>query len=268
MRRTTFLIAALAIAPPAARAHYHMLLPDRPAVKAGETVTVTYQFGHPFESQLFDADKPVRATAFAPDGKATDLLPTLEAVKLAGPDGKTVAGYRCPFTPSGRGDYTLLFESPPVWMDDEKHFVRDVARVVIHVQAQAGWDAHHAEPKAFALVPMTRPYGLRPGTVFQARAGTAEQAGTHLVEVERYNLAPPRALPPEEQITLALKTDERGVATCTLPDPGWWALTATRQLGPKGKRPTRDRDGKAYPVVERATLWVFVDQVPARKAGE
>lgn len=267
MPRPLLLLAALVIAPPDAPAHYHMLLPDRPAVKAGETVNVTYQFGHPFESQLFDAEKPARAAAFGPDGKAADLLATLEPVKLAGPDGKVVVGYRFPFTPGGRGDHTLVFESPPIWLDDEKHFIRDVARVVIHVQAQAGWDARQSDAKAFALVPMTRPYGLRPGTVFQARAGTAD-AGTHLVELERYNLAPPPALPPDEQITLTMKTDERGVATCTLPDPGWWALTAIRQYSPKAERPTLVRDGKAYPVVERATLWVFVDQAPARKAGE
>ncbi|HZT79168.1 MAG TPA: DUF4198 domain-containing protein, partial [Gemmataceae bacterium] len=75
-----------------------------------------------------------------------------------------------------------------------------------------------------------------------------------LVEVERYNTAAPKELPPDEQITRAVKTDPNGVATCTLTDPGWWAVTA---LNPGG---AREREGKQYPVVRRATLWVFVDE--------
>jgi uncharacterized GH25 family protein len=251
--------------PAAAHGHYHMLLPERHSVKEGEAVVVTYQFGHPFESQLFDTEKPAKATVYAPDGKATDVLPQLEQGTLTGAEGKKVAVYRFTFRPEGRGDFTLVFESPPVWMADEKHFVRDVTRVVVHVVSQKGWDARHAGDEDFALVPMTRPYGLRPGTVFQARAGTAEASGPHAAELERYNVAPPRTLPPDELITLALKTDDRGVATCTLPEPGWWALTVTGTLGPKGKPPMMEKDGTKYPVVRRVTLWVFVDELAVRK---
>src|SRR5262245_57419225 len=213
-------------------AHYHMLLPDHHSVKTGDKVVVTYQFGHPFEHVLWDADKPVRAFAFAPDRKSIDLLPALEKVELPGPDGKKVVGYRFAFQPAGRGDFTLLVESPPVWMEDEKHFVHDVCRVVIHVETQKGWDLLHAGPDEFAAVPMTRPYGLRPGTVFQTRVRTRDAVTpvAHLVEVERYNSTPPKALPPDEHITLSLKTDLAGVATCTLPDAGWWAITATSQF--------------------------------------
>jgi uncharacterized GH25 family protein len=251
------------------RAHYHMLLPDRHSVKSGDRVIVTYQFGHPFEHVLSDAEKPVRVVAFTPDRKSIDLVPTLEKVEVPGADGKKVVAYRFTFQPPGRGDFTLLVESPPVWMEDEKHFIHDVCRVVIHVETQKGWDLIHGRDDQFTAAPLTRPYGLRAGTVFQTQVherGT-RAAVSHLVEIERFNATPPKALPPDEHITLSLKTDLAGVATCTLPDPGWWAITATRQLG-LGKKPeTKERDSKSYPVVDRATLWVRVDdKIPLKPA--
>jgi cobalt/nickel transport protein len=267
--RLPFLLAAIGLAAGApAQAHYHILLPDRPSVKPGDKVTLTYVFGHPFEHDLFDTEKPARATVFAPDGKATDVLAGLQKVETNGHDDKRIGAYQFVFQPEGRGDYSIVFESPPIWMGDEKHFVRDTARVTIHVETQKGWDARLGEANRFAVVPLTRPYGLRAGTVFQAAVHPAESGGvSHLVEVERFNPQPPRALPPDEHITLGLKTDPLGTATCTLPDPGWWGITAVRRHAAEAKPPTRERDGKAYPVVERATLWVLVDdQVPLKPA--
>jgi len=251
-----------------AHAHYHMLLPDRHSVKSGEKVVVTYQFGHPFEHELFDTEKPVKAVAFDPDRKSVDMLPAMEKIKVAGREGKKVAAYRFAFQAGGRGDYTLIVESPPVWMADEKHFFHDICRVTIHVDTQKGWDQAVGEPRELSITPLTRPYGLRPGMVFQARVRAPGTAFTtsHLVEIERYNAIAPKALPPDEHITFAVKT-ESGVATCTLPDPGWWAVTAVRHLGPKQEPATKEHDGKQYPVIDRATLWVPVDdKIPLKPA--
>jgi cobalt/nickel transport protein len=262
-----FLMAAVGLAAAApARAHYHILLPDRHSVKAGDQVTITYAFGHPFEHEMFETEKPARATLFAPDGKATDVLPRVEKIDLFRPDEKKVAAYKLVFKPETRGDFTLVFESPPVWMKDEKHFLRDTARVVIHVETQKGWDARAAGANEFAMIPLTRPYGLRAGSVFQASVHPTESPGvSHLVEAERFNPQPPPALPPDEHITFAAKTDPNGTSTVTLPDPGWWGLTAIRRYSPEAKPPTRENDGKSYPVVERTTLWVLVEErVPLR----
>src|SRR5512132_4002370 len=124
MRFLLFLAATMPAT--AAHAHYHMLLPDRHSVKTDDKVVVTYQFGHPFEHELFDTEKPASAIAFDPDGKSTDLLPAIEKVEAAGHERKKVAAYRFTFQPARRGDHTLLVESPPIWMEDEKHYVRDV----------------------------------------------------------------------------------------------------------------------------------------------
>ena len=217
---------------------------------------------------MFDTEKPLKAVAFHPDGKSVDLLSSFEKVELPGREEKNVAAYRFTFQPATRGDYTLVVESPPIWMADEKHSFHDPCRVTIHADAQKGWDVPAAERGQFTISPLTRPYGLRAGMVFQARV-RAPGAGlpiSHLVEIERYNPVAPKALPPDEHITFAVKTDA-GIATCTLPDPGWWAVTAIRQLGPKQEPATIERGGKDYPVIDRATLWVRVDdKIPLKPA--
>jgi len=48
-------------------------------------------------------------------------------------------------------------------------------------------------------------------------------------------------LPPDEFITRTVKTDTNGVVTCSLPDTGWWCLTASRSAG------ERDHEGKEAP---------------------
>jgi cobalt/nickel transport protein len=268
MRRSLLVVALGLLTVARAPAHYHILLPDRGSVKVGDKVTLTYVFGHPFEHDLFDTEKPTKATLYAPDGKATDVLARLQAVETTGHGDRRIGAFQLVVQPDARGDYAVVIESPPVWMADEKHFLRDTARVTIHVEAEKGWDARLGEATQFAVVPLTRPYGLRAGTVFQAAIYPHDAPGvSHLVEVERFSPQPPAALPPDEHITLTLKTDPLGTATCTLPDPGWWGLTAVRRYPAEAKTPTRERDGTAYPLVERSTLWVLVDgQVPLRPA--
>jgi elongation factor P hydroxylase len=85
-----------------------------------------------------------------------------------------------------------------------------------------------------------------------------------LVEVERYNPTPPRSLPPDEQRTRTAKTDPNGIVTCTLSEAGWWCVAGQQRRGTGEKR-----DGKEYPVRQRAIHWVFVDEkVAPRGAGD
>jgi cobalt/nickel transport protein len=257
-----FALAAFALSFSSARAHYNMLLPERHSVKRGQPVTLLYQWGHPFEHQLFDAPAPQRVLVRSPDGKTVVLTANLKnAVAFTGDGKQTYRLYQLRFTPEQRGDYVFILESAPLWMPDEQLFFHDTVKVVLHVQAQKGWD--QAADVSWQLMPLTRPYGLQPGMAFQAAvasgAASAPRAANLLVEVEHYNASPPQKLPPDEQITRAAKTDPNGVVTCTLTGPGWWCITAQRDGG------KREHEGKMYPVRERATLWVFVDEpLPSR----
>jgi cobalt/nickel transport protein len=245
---------------PAAPAHYHMLLPDKPSAKRGETVTFTYQFGHPFEHQLFDTRAPVALFVLTPGGQKIDVWKSLEKTGIDGADGKKVTAYRFTFRPEQRGDYTFVAVTEPIKLEGDQETIRDVVKVVLHVVTQNGWDRKAGElfNRSLEVSPLTRPYGLRAGMGFQveveekdmrinagAPAGPSPRpvAGVH-VEVERFNPTPPKELPPDEHITRVVRTDAAGAATATLTEPGWWCLTAFR-----------DEDG----VRSRSTLWVYVD---------
>jgi cobalt/nickel transport protein len=238
-----------------AAAHYNMLLPQTASAKRGEVVTLIYQWGHPFEHQLFDAPAPEKVMVRAPDGKTSDQ--TLEPLTVQVGD-KKVAAYRLRFTPEQRGDFVWALQTPPIWMEEEEQFFRDTVKVVLHVQAQTGWDAVTGQD--FEWVPLTRPYGLQAGMVLQAQVlASGKPLPAALVEIEHYNPTPPKELPPDEQITRTARTDPNGVVTATLAEPGWWCLTAQREGGQK------EHHGKTYPVRQRTTLWVFVDDKPAPK---
>ena len=253
-------------------AHFNMLLPPTASARKGDALTLTYQWGHPFEHQLFDAPQPQSLIVLAPDGKKTELTDKLEKTTRKSAD-KDVTAYQLRFTPEQRGDHVFVLQTPPIWMEEDGEFLQDIVKVVLHVQAQNGWDA--ASREDFEFVPLTRPYGLRPGMVFQAqiRAGDevrsvdpARAGGDYklqtpvkplagsLVEVERYNVKPPKKLPPDEHITGTVKTDPNGVITTTLTQPGWWCLSTARAGG------KREKDGKVFPLRHRSTFWVFVDE--------
>jgi uncharacterized GH25 family protein len=263
--RPILLVFAFALLVSPASAHYQMLLPDMAALKKDETVTLIYQWGHPYEHQLFDAPKPTGLVVVPPGGKPTELLTRLEAIEVRAGEGKKVKAWRVQYTPQERGDHVFVLEAAPIFLEEEEVFVQDTVKMIVHVEAQKGWDAM-TRPN-FEWEPLTRPYGLQPGLVFQARLQTLFKAMGEpgspptlvglsglQVEVERYNASAPKELRPDEQITRVVKTDPSGVVTCTLPEAGWWGLTATRQAG------TRTHEGKDYPVRRRTTLWVYVDE--------
>jgi cobalt/nickel transport protein len=255
--RLLLALATLGLSLPSVCAHYNMLLPERHAVKRDEAVTLLYQWGHPFEHQLFDAPPPQQLLVLSPDGKATELTKRLEKVIAVTTDAKQVTAYRLRFTPDHRGDYVFILNSGPIWMADDQLFFQDTVKVVLHVQGQRGWDTAAEVP--FQLTPLTRPYGLQPGMAFQAEVKqrpspkTPPELARFLVEIEHYNPSPPAVLPPDEQITRTAKTDANGVVTCTLTEPGWWCITALRDNG------KREHEGRVYPVRERATFWVYVE---------
>jgi cobalt/nickel transport protein len=261
MRASTRLLQALLLlglaAPPAA-AHYNMLLPEAFGAKRGAAVTITYQWGHPFEHQLFNAPEPEGLFVLSPGGYETHLGPSGKKATVRGADGKPVSVYRYRFTPEERCDYRVILHTAPIWMEEEQAFFQDTVKVVLHVQAQRGWDTRAGQE--FEVVPLTRPYGLEPGMAFQAQViSDGKPLAGVMVEVERYNPTPPKELPLDEHITRTAKADPNGVVTHTLTESGWWCLTAQRNGG------KREHEGKTYPVRQRTTLWVWVDDKAAAR---
>src|SRR5258708_26857056 len=98
-------LAVLLWMAPMGQAHFNMLLPDKPSAKKGDEVILTYQWGHPFEHQLFDAPAPESVIVYSPDGKSTNVTKEIKKVQLPVGDKKTVTAYTLSVTPDQRGDY-------------------------------------------------------------------------------------------------------------------------------------------------------------------
>ena len=164
--------------------------------------------------------------------------------RSAGRKGRTADDIPLEVHADQRGDYVFAVQCDPAWMADEGVYIEDTVKVTVHVLAQKNWDA--VAGARFELIPLTRPYGLRAGMVFQSLAISRDDAAPRsefqpqpatLVEVERFNPTPPKELPPDEHVTRTLKTDPAGVATVTLTDAGlvggdggarWWRRAARR----------------------------------------
>ena len=161
LRLPCLVVATFVAAASPALAHYNMLLPSATSGKKGEAVTFTYQWGHPFEHQLFNAPKPDQVLVRTPDGKTADLTKKLEKTDVPAGDGKTVTAYRFRFTPEQRGDYVFLVKVPPIYLEEDAEFVHDTVKVVFHVQAQRGWDAYLLD-SGFEWGLLTRPTDSNP----------------------------------------------------------------------------------------------------------
>jgi len=248
MRRIGFAFLVLLLASTPGIAHFNMLLPNKPWADKGEKVTFTYQFGHPFEHELSDAPKPVALVVIKPKGgrEILDIGKVLTPIKKDGADGKKVTAWQFDYSPAERGDYTFVLKTPPIKHDE--HTYEDIVKVVLHVQTQNGWDTTDpAFDIGVNLRPYTRPYGLLPGMAFRGRVVRLPSKDEFKtdglpIEIEKYNAKPLKNLPPDELITFKTKADSQGFFLTTLPEAGWWGMTAVTNQG------------------QRATLWVHVDE--------
>lgn len=245
---------------PCSSAHYHMLIPNKPSVKTGDEIAVVYQFGHPFEHEIADVMEPIATLVHLPDGKVLDVKSKLRKIEIAGGNARKHVGFQLTYKPEHRGDHILVFSAPPVMHEGERIPVRDTIKLVIHVQTENGWDSRAAISKDqhADLVPLMRSFWLRAGMLFRAAfhdlesRPAAASIGGATVEIERFNSEPPKDVPTDEHITYSARTDDKGVVATTLPDPGWWAITAIHPT-PRS--------------IHRCTLWVHVDgKIPLKPA--
>jgi cobalt/nickel transport protein len=243
LKAFAFLLTAVFVLQGEAGAHFLMLLPSEDIVSGGQVV-LKARFLHPFEGQLMDMARPEEFGLYL-RGERTDLLGTLRPLRQEGRRlWQAVYELRRP------GDHVFYLKQAPYFEPSEGRFILQYAKVVVNAFAlQEGWDAElglEAE-----IVPLSRPYGLWAGNVFQ---GVVKMGGRPvpfaLVEVQHYNTTGLKA-PSEPFITQVLKADAHGVFTYAIPWEGWWGfaalLEAPYRLSHKGRR---------YPVELGAVLWV------------
>ncbi|MEO1314244.1 MAG: DUF4198 domain-containing protein, partial [Pseudomonadota bacterium] len=117
------------------------------------------------------------------------------------------------------------------------------------------WDAELGLPTE--IVPLTRPFGLWQGNVFQ---GIVKSEGEPVpyaeIEVEFWN-EPGVAAPSPLLEAQSIKADANGVFTYAPPAPGWWGFAALTEADY-----TMTQDGVEKGVELGAVFWTHVEAWP------
>jgi cobalt/nickel transport protein len=226
-----------------AQAHFGMIIPSDDIVSQGDArdLAIKLGFAHPFEAQGLTLEKPERFDVWAGNGK-TDLLKTVHEVKFL--DHKA---WETTFRVLRPGVYVFSMEPKPYFEPAEDCYIIHYTKVVVSAFGlEQGWDREVGLKTE--IVPLTRPFGLYAGNVFQ---GIVKLDGKPVplceVEVEHFNQDRKHNAPCESFVTQVVKTDANGVFTYAAPRPGWWGFAALN---------TSDKKIGGKDVELGAVLWV------------
>jgi cobalt/nickel transport protein len=228
-------------------AHFGMVIPSDDIVSKNDKKEITLQvkFIHPFEGDYMNMEMPKAFGVRTGEGQ-TDLLNTLKKKEVKGfTTWESSYGIKKP------GDYIFFVEPAPYWEPAEESFIVHYTKVIVNALGlEEGWDTELGLKTE--IVPLTRPYGLWSGNVFQ---GIVKVDGKPVpnaeVEVEYYNADGKLKAPSEPYITQVIKADKNGVFTYAMPKAGWWGFAALNTADYKMKH-----NGGEYPVEIGAVLWV------------
>ena len=228
-------------------AHFGMIIPSDDIVgkEDKKVITLTIKFIHPFEGDYMNMEMP-KAFGVMVGGAKQDLLKTLQKK-----DVKKFTTWGTSFQIKSPGDYAFYVEPAPYWEPAEESFIVHYTKVIVNALGlEEGWDEEVGLNTE--IVPLTRPYGLWAGNVFQGVVKVDGKPVPHAeVEVEYYNEGGRIKPPAESYITQVIKADQNGVFTYAMPKAGWWGFAALNTADY-----TLSHEGKEYPVEIGAVLWV------------
>lgn len=233
-------------------AHFQMIIPSDDMVAQTEPIKLNLdvRFTHPFEGHGMNMDRPAKFGVMV-RGAKIDLLSSLKKVILKGRDGEKFIAYKSSYTIKSPGDHIFYVEPKPYWEPAEETFIVHYTKVIVNAFGmEEGWDQEVGLKTE--IVPLTRPYGLWAGNVFQ---GIVKVNGKPVpfaeVEVEYYNKDGRVSTPSDPMITQVIRADRNGVFTYAMPMAGWWGFAALNT----DDKPMK-HNGKEYPVEIGALLWV------------
>ncbi|MGB9716373.1 MAG: DUF4198 domain-containing protein [Thermodesulfovibrionales bacterium] len=228
-------------------AHFGVIIPSDDIISKEDKKDIILQvkFIHPFEGHYMNMEMP-KAFGVMIDGKKHDLLQTLKKNVVKG-----FTTWEASYKIKQPGDHVFYVEPSPYWEPAEECFIIHYTKVVVNALGkEEGWDAETGLKTE--IVPLTRPYGLWAGNVFQ---GIVKVDGKPVpfadVEIEYYNEGGKVKAPDEPYITQVVKADANGVFTYAMPKAGWWGFAALNTADFKLKH-----EDKEYPVEIGAVLWV------------
>jgi cobalt/nickel transport protein len=228
-------------------AHFGVIIPSDDIVSKEDKKDITLQikFMHPFEGNYMNMEMP-KAFGVMVDGKKHDLLQTLKKNVVKG-----FTTWEASYKIKQPGDYVFFVEPAPYWEPAEESFIIHYTKVIVDALGkEEGWDSEVGLKTE--IIPLTRPYGLWAGNVFQGIVKVDGKPAPYTdVEVEYYNEGSKVKAPDEPYITQVVKSDANGVFTYAMPKAGWWGFAALNTADFKLKH-----EGKEYPVEIGAVLWV------------
>ncbi|MDY6853210.1 MAG: DUF4198 domain-containing protein [Thermodesulfobacteriota bacterium] len=230
-----------------ANAHFGMLIPSDDMVTQSEdrNITIDVKFIHPMEGHYMEMVKPDQFGVLCRDNKE-DLLTTLREKNVHG-----FSTWQTTYKIKRPGDYIFYVVPTPYWEPTEDCFIIHYTKVIVNsLGMEKGWDSEVGLKTE--IVPLTRPYGLWSGNVFQ---GIVKVKGAPVpyseVEVEYYNQEGQVTWPADPMITQVIKADKNGVFTYAMPRAGWWGFAALNEDEEKIKH-----EGKPKGVEIGAVLWI------------
>jgi cobalt/nickel transport protein len=236
-----------------AMAHFGMIVPETnlptPQKKA---IGLDIRFWHPMDDEGMDMAKP-RLEAVS-EGRKTDLSGLLKETKI---EGKTA--WTAVWEAKAPGVTAFLVSPQPYFEPAEDTFIVHYSKTYVSALGKdEGWDKPVGAK--VEIVPLTRPFGIFAGMSFTGKAlFKGKPLANAVVEVEWFNKGGTVKLPDPAYGSQAVKTDDKGVFTFTLPWAGWWGFAVLTEDDAKMKK-----DGKDKPVELGGILWLFAHPQPAK----
>jgi len=229
-------------------AHFGMVIPSDSMVMQDDAraVKVDLSFSHPFEMVGMELVAPASFVVFQ-NGTKEDLLSSLKPAKVMEHGALTTT-----YNIKRPGAYAFCMIPTPYWEPSEDCFIVHYTKTVVAAfGGEDGWD----KPVGLKteIVPLSKPYGLYAGNLFQGIVMLDGKAVPHAeVEVEHYNNRSPRAVAPSDyMVTQTVKADQNGVFSYAAPVEGWWGFAALNTSDKKMVHNGEEKD-----IELGAVLWV------------
>lgn len=251
------MLVTISFIPMKAYAHFGMMIPSDDIVdkQLQDSLTINVMFAHPFEGQSMNMEKPDIFGVFS-EGKKNLLTPSLKFLNLKMyADTRPSRAWLAYYTMKRPGDHIFFMQPKPYWEPAEDSYIVHYTKVIVNAFGKEdSWDTEVGLKTE--IIPLTRPYGLYTGNVFQGIVKLDGKPSPFTkVEIEYFNQNGKTSAPKSPFITQVVKTDKNGVFAYAIPKAGWWGFAALST-----DRKTIIRDGKPKPVEIGAVLWVKAEK--------
>jgi cobalt/nickel transport protein len=224
-----------------------MVIPSDSMVMQNEsrTIKITLSFSHPFEMMGMDLVRPKKCSVFL-NGKEESLTSIMKETSVM--DHKA---WELSYKINRPGVYSFYMEPEPYWEPAEDCYIIHYTKTITGAfGVEEDWD----KPLGLKteIVPLTRPFGLYAGNIFQGIVMLDNKPVPYAeVEVEYFNHEKKITAPNDYMITQVIKADSNGVFSYAAPISGWWGFAA---LNTSDKKITLN--GEEKDIELGAVLWV------------